>query len=308
MRKTLPRLFLCFAFMLPATALAGEKIRISFVARSTSSGYWTAVREGAELASRSHEDVELVFTGPENRDDVDEQIQIIESELAAGSQAMIIAPCDEKRLIPTLDKAHLQGVKIILYDSSSPWPDKAGSVGSNNVLGGYLAADYIASRLDGKGLVAVITGNLSTSPAVSRVNGAREALRLRRDIKLVAVRSADWDTEKAYRETLDLLRAHPDLDAFFCCNDDMAMGTLKAVEENGSAAFVVGFDATPQSLQSVQDGRLAATVAQNSHNSGRLAVHAAYRAATNKKIPAFIDTGMQLVTRENVRQFLVGAE
>lgn len=308
MQKTLLCLLLFMMSMLPGTIFAGEKIRISFIPRSMGSDYWNAVREGALSVARHHPEIDLAFVGPAERDDIDEQMRIIESELDAGSRIMIIAPCDEKRILDTLDKVHERGVKVIMYDSASSWPHKTGSIGSNNVLGGYLAADHIASRLGGKGKVAVITGRLATSPALARVNGAREAWRIRREIRLVAVRSADWDTDKAYREALDLLREHPDLAAFFCCNDDMAMGALRAVGESGSGAFVVGFDATPRALRSILEGGLAATVAQNSYNIGRLAVRAAYRAATDRKIPSFIDTGMQLVTPDNVDQFLIGAK
>ena len=59
------------------------------------------------------------------------------------------------------------------------------------------------------------------------------------------------------------ITAHPDLKAIYCCNDTMAMGVQEAVEASGKDIKVCGTDGNDDAIQSVADGKLAATVAQD---------------------------------------------
>ncbi len=45
-------------------------------------------------------------------------------------------------------------------------------------------------------------------------------------------------------------------------NDDMALGALQVVDEQGLDIAVIGFDALPEALGSVRDGGLLATIEQ----------------------------------------------
>jgi D-allose transport system substrate-binding protein len=61
------------------------------------------------------------------------------------------------------------------------------------------------------------------------------------------------------------MQTNPDLKAFYCCNDTMALGVMQAVQNVGKAGkiLVVGTDGTPEALQMIDAGRLTATVAQD---------------------------------------------
>ena len=45
-------------------------------------------------------------------------------------------------------------------------------------------------------------------------------------------------------------------------NDDMALGALQVVQEQGLEIAIIGFDALPEALASVRDGGLLATIEQ----------------------------------------------
>ncbi len=74
---------------------------------------------------------------------------------------------------------------------------------------------------------------------------------------------ADWDRTKAYDLATNYITAHPDLKAIYCCNDTMAMGVQEAVEASGKDIKVCGTDGNADAIQSVADGNLCATVAQD---------------------------------------------
>ena len=292
------------AFLVAAVpALAGEA-RVSFVFKALNTVFWHEVKAGAENAARNFPDLELSLRAPAREMTAEQQIQVIEEEMARGIDVLILAPCDEVQLFPVMADVHKRGVKVILVDSDTPWPDRAAFVGPNNVMGGYTAADYIVKRLGGIGKVAIIAGASGDSTAIRRTNGAREAFRMNRGMQLVAVRTGGWERYDAMTEMENLLTTVPDLDAVFCCSDEMALGALEAIRAAKAGTFVVGFDASPEACKSIRAGEMAASIAQNSDNTGRMAVAAAYRLATGKKIPPLIDTGIELITRDNVGEFM----
>lgn len=295
-----------FVLFFAAAATAGDGVaRVSMLLPPMNTDFWRTVRAGAEEAAARLPGLELSILAPAREATVEQQIQQIEDEAAKGAQVMIVAPLDEVQLNPVLADVARRGVEVILLESDTLWPGKAAFVGPNNAMGGFTAADYIAKRLNGVGKVAIITGSLGHSQAINRTNGAREAFRMNKGIKVVGVRYAGWDRFRAMEEMENLLTLDPEIHAVFCCSDDMALGALEAIKSAKAQTFVVGFDATPEALRSVLAGDMAATVAQNAANTGRMAVSAAYRLATGKKIPPFIDTGIELLTSENAQRFIV---
>ena len=74
---------------------------------------------------------------------------------------------------------------------------------------------------------------------------------------------ADFDRTKAYDLVTNYITAHPDLKAIYCVNDTMAMGAQEAVEASGKDIKVCGTDGHADAIQSVADGKLCATVAQD---------------------------------------------
>jgi ribose transport system substrate-binding protein len=85
----------------------------------------------------------------------------------------------------------------------------------------------------------------------------------------------------------------------------MALGAVQAIKSAGLSGkiLVVGFDANPNAAAAVLAGDMAATVAQNPKNMGRLGVENALKVKHGEKIEAIIDTGTVLVTKENATQY-----
>jgi DNA-binding LacI/PurR family transcriptional regulator len=117
---------------------------------------------------------------------------------------------------------------------------------ADNRGGARLAAEHLIAL--GRRRIATITGMLDTDVAVQRLRGYREALAV---AGLDASRTAEGDfTEPGgHAATQRLLELHPDLDAIFAANDNMAAGALRALREAGRSVpadvSVVGFDDAP---------------------------------------------------------------
>lgn len=285
-------------------AQAGEKYRVAYVLKALNSEFWQSVKNGADAAAKDNPDMQLVVLAPDSEVNVQQQVQIVEDVLAQGVDALVIAPCGAVELNSTMQKAVDAGIPVIISDTDANFPPKKTFVGTNNIVGGKLAGEFIVKKLGGKGKVAIIAGIMGHQTAMDRVKGAKDVFDATPGIEVVSVQTANWERALAMSVAENILSANPDLDAIFCCNDLMAMGALEAVASEKSKALVVGFDANDEAVKSVADGVLAATVAQSSFNIGKFSVEAGLKAAKKQEISNRIDTGTELVTKENAAKFL----
>ena len=97
---------------------------------------------------------------------------------------------------------------------------------------------------------------------------------------------------------------NPNLKAIFASNDNMGLGAMQALKDaDMNNVIVVGFDATPDAATSILKGETTATIAQFSYNMGAYGVKYALELANGGSIDPNIDTGTQLVTKENANDF-----
>ena len=164
-----------------------------------------------------------------------------------------------------------------------------------------------------KGNIIAIQGMLSNNAAIGRFQGLQNALKEFPDVKLLQWEAADWDTNKAYEVTKQLLAAHPDVDGVWSANDNMAIGIVAALKEAGLAGKVLtcGTDGIPDAFDAIEAGNQASTEFMDSRYQAELGLSMALAAKQGKldvkAIPdehrAFLIAGIH-VTRDNVKQFV----
>jgi ribose transport system substrate-binding protein len=118
----------------------------------------------------------------------------------------------------------------------------------------------------------------------------------------VADKVADGMATTALNIMTDLITANPDLRGVFASNLIMAQGAGQAIAENKVADKIklVGFDSDDKLVKLLSDGNIVALVVQDPYNMGYLGVKTALAASKGEKVPATVDTGVNLITKENM--------
>jgi ribose transport system substrate-binding protein len=213
---------------------------------------------------------------PAQETDSEKQFDLVKTEISKGVDAICIAPADSKGIVPALKAAQDKGILVINIDNRV---DKAASKEQGLILGGYVGADNLTGgRLAGQAMltalgrqadVAVIEGIRGTDNAEARKNGFSSAVTGK--LPVVASEAADWNRDKAYQKTLNLLAKDKNLGGIFCANDVMATGAIKAIAEAGKRGkvVVVGYDNIPDVKSALASGDLAATIEQHPDQMGK---------------------------------------
>jgi ABC-type sugar transport system substrate-binding protein len=151
-------------------------------------------------------------------------------------------------------------------------------IGPDNYTIGKQDGEYIANRLNGKGIVVELRGGpADNSIGLNRSKGANDVLATYPDIEVViAPDFGGWSADGGITLMEDLLAANPKIDAVFCENDSMCLGAQKAISDAGRAdeMFLVGVDGESAALEAIANNtNYAATGLNNSDTIGRAAFH-----------------------------------
>ena len=288
----------------PETKPADGNLNIAVIVKAVTSDYWKTVGAGVDAAMKTDPSITASFLGPNAETDIEDQIRIIESQISAKVDAIAVAPSQADQVQPTLEKAVAAGIPVILIDTDiTGFTNKAAFVGTDNKLGGQLGGEFIVGALKAGDEVAIIRGAAGDPVHNQREQGAKEAME-KAGLVVVDVQPADSDRAKGQTVAENLLTANPNLKGIFATNDEMALGALNAAKSAGKTLVIVGFDATNDALQAIKDGTLAGSVAQFPTKIGELGTLTAAKVARGETVEAFVNTGVEVVSKDNVDKFM----
>ncbi|KAB7732989.1 substrate-binding domain-containing protein [Rudanella paleaurantiibacter] len=234
------------------------------------------------------------------------QVEQIESFIAQNVDAIILNPAEVEACSPAVSKALAANIPIINVNSETGVKPTA-FVGSDDVEAGRIAMQYLADKLGGKGNVVMLEGYMGQAGQLKRAQGAMEVLKKYPNMKMLANQTAEWDRAKGMALMENWIQAYGNqINAVFAHNDEMGLGAVKALVDAGlkDKIMVVSIDAIPDALQAMQKGTLDATVFQNAQQQGAKAVETAIKAAKKQPFDKETLIPFQLVTKENMAQFV----
>lgn len=222
------------------------------------------------------------------------QVADVNSMIAQGVDAIFLSPREEKPLIPAVMAAKKAGIPVFLIDRNvdatlaKPGVDYVTFIGSDFVLEGKQAGEWLVKATGGKAIILEIEGSTGSSPANDRKKGFDDIIAANPGMKIVASQTGDFARDKGRQVAESLLQAHPEATVIYAHNDEMAIGAIAAIEaagkKPGKDILIVSIDGEKDGLQAIIDGKMGATVECNPR-FGPAAYAAAIAYSKGEKIP-----------------------
>lgn len=289
---------------------AAGRFAIAVIPKGTTHEFWKSIHAGAVKAGREL-GVEILWKGPLKEDDREAQISVLENFITRGVSGIVLAPLDETALQTPVRNAMRSGIPVVIIDSGLKGNDYISFVVTDNKLGGRLAGEHMAQLLNGNGRVVMLRYQEGSASTNLREAGFLESLAEHPGIEVISANQyAGATTETAYRASENLLApfrtaaGELTIQGIFCPNESSTFGMLRALQDGNLAGKVrfIGFDSSPKLVEALESGQLDALVLQNPFQMGYLGVKTMVAYLKKEPIEPFIDTGVTLVTRENMNQ------
>lgn len=236
---------------------------------------------------------------------------MIETDLSTeGYDAYIIAP-----LQPDTVKTLVQGENrpVIALDSDIPdTPEVVSFVGTGNEAAAKLGGEAAVEAAKAAGwteIKAIEICGVQGEPT----NEARKAGYMAGieesggDFLEEETQYADATADRAVNCMEAIMQKFPEGIAIICANnDDMAMAAARTAA--GNAAYentiFLGFNGDKSACESILNGELTMSVAQNAYDMAYKAVETACQAAAGETVEEFVDSGAEIVTTDNAQERL----
>src|ERR1700738_3678844 len=154
-----------------------------------------------------------------------------------------------------------------------------------------------------EGDVALITSLPGVGSAEQRAKGFKEEIATKYPgLELVADKVADGMATPAWNIMTDLITSNPGLRGVFASNLIMAQGAGQAIAENkvSDKIMLIGFDSDDKTVKFLADGNIKALIVQDPFRMGYEGIKTALAASKGEKVPESVDTGANLITKENM--------
>ncbi|HTS35256.1 MAG TPA: substrate-binding domain-containing protein [Candidatus Solibacter sp.] len=292
-----------------------------FVSANLQVPYWKAAGAGFSNAAGQLK-VRADFTGPQTFDPKAER-EALDQAVQKKAVGILLDVTDVALLKDGIDKAVAAGVPVVTIDSDAPASKRLFFIGTNNYQAGFTGGQRLVQELKGKGNVVVFT--MPEQPNLEdRLRGYKEAISSSPNIKITRVVDIQGDPRIAFDTTTQIVGKERDkVDAFVCLEAQSGKevaGVLSSYHVTGKV--VMAMDTDPETLDGIQKGLIAATIAQKPYTMAFVGMQMLdnlyhHKPSSLEKdwskdsyapIPSFVDTGSALIDKSNVDAFMQAAK
>lgn len=309
---------------------------ISIIGRHSDDSYWKEVENGAKqavadmntmLGYKGADKIKLTYCAPGTRDDINEQVNILDQELDRYPSAIAIATIDATACKIQFDLASENGIPIVTFDSGNDYHHIAAHVSTDNLKATQTAAGKLGKLMEESGELAIFVQDSVSTTALTRLNGFVETIETdfpnisvvniyhmdqletvaqtiaEEQNALLTEGQAPIEPQNISQEDVVkyILGKHPELKGIYATNLDTTQLVAKVLKDTQKKDLkFVGFDGGAEQLKLLEDGTLDGLITQNPYGMGYATVVAAARVALGLGNESFVNTGYSWVTKKNM--------
>ncbi len=283
-----------------------KKWVFAFVPKLLDNPVFQLAWQGAQAAANQLDSgkIEVQRYAPVKSDAV-EQAQIIESLIERKVDGIAISVNDADALKESIDKAMDAGIPVVTFDSDSPKSKRIAYYGTANKPSGRMMAEYLVKRMGTKGSIGILMGTPGAPNLEERKEGILEYLKDYPDITVVATEYCYDDVNKGVSMMETAMQAHPEMTGWVLPGAWALFtpppGPFSA--KKPGELTVVSIDALPEQLDYVRQGYVQVLLGQKLFGWGFESVRMLKDIKEGKKVDGVIDSGVDVVTKENVEEY-----
>lgn len=262
-------------------AASAGPVKIVIIPKLIGNPYYDDVHKGITDCAKDMPNVDVTWTGP-STDQVDLQIQLIQSTIATKPDVIAVAPDDAAAIVPVLQKAQAAGIHVMTWDADANFREIYVGLSDPNAFGAGFV-DLMAPQVPDNAQLAIITSSFTSSNQVAWIKGINAAMAAKHPgWKIVDTEQAQEDQQLSYQKAKDIIKAYPNINGIFAVTTVALPGGAEALESLGLGGKIalVG-NSQPNAIRKyILDGTIKSAQMFNPMDHGCLTLKVAYSLAT----------------------------
>ena len=279
-----------------------KKFLVAYAQSNMAETWRQAQWENAQEELKNHPELDVELS--DARQDNLTQVQNIKNHLAKGIDLLIVCPNEAEALTPIVEKAYDTGIPVVVVDRAILSDKYTVFVGGDNYEIGKAAGELIVKRLNGKGTIVEIEGQLGAPPTKLRSQGMHDVIKDHPDIKVIYQQTGEYLRMQGKEVMKNALQRHPDIDCVYAHNDEMILGAYQAAAEVGreNEMLFIGVDGQKEVIEAVRDGKITATYYYPT--CGKEAIQIAAKLLNGEELDKNISLHTIEITKENAEEHM----
>lgn len=279
-----------------------NKSTVAVIPQTEGVPLWDSVHVGAETAAR-HADAAIYWNAAMREDDIEAQIDLVDSVVDRKFGALVLAPDHPLALITPVERALSHGIPTAIIDSPLALTPSANLVNviNDDEIAGQIAATRAVNILHGTGKIAIIGMNPDLSSTMIRARALERALSATAPgISIVDKREGSYNVPREEQVVEEVLQAHPDLDliiALLWNSADGAIRTLDSMKDRPHVKLIAFDSYSPPPFD--HTSYLDSVIQENNRAIAQRAVELVLAMKQHQGVPSAVKLPPILITRDN---------
>src|SRR5262245_2711738 len=279
-----------------------QRYRFAVIPKALDIPVFNYAKIGAERRAKEYGNVDILWNAPATADQL-KQKEILESYITQRVDGIAISALNGDFLTETINRAIDAGIPVVTWDSDAPASKRIAFYGVDDLASGRILGEQTIALLGGKGKVAIIS-SLGATNLQKRLEGTREALATAPGIEVVEVYDIQEDAIRCAEIIATGSRRYPDLAAWISVGGWPVFTRNALAGVDPSKTKVISFDTISPALDLLREGKVQVLLGQKYFGWGSESVQLLYDIKSGKKPTSpIIDSGVDIVTRDNVEQY-----
>ena len=150
---------------------------ISVIGRASSTPYWNQVKAGVEQAATDlntalgysgNDKVKVLYSAPDENDNIDQQVNILDEELARYPDVIAISSVDASACSVQFDLAIENGIPIVAFDSGNSYQNIQSTCKTNNIEAATTGTKNFCEKIGDSGEILLLVHDTVSDTAKER--------------------------------------------------------------------------------------------------------------------------------------------
>ena len=287
---------------------SGSTFTIAMIAKSSTNPVFLSARTGAEAAaaelSKEHGvNVKINWLTPPS-ENAELQAQRIAQAVNSGSNAILVSASDAGKITGAINEAVERGVPVMSFDSDAPNSKRFSFYGGDDEAMGRQVMSELAAQMNGKGKIAILSGNQNAPNLQRRVQGVLDEAKKYPGITILNTFYTVETPQDAAAEVLRAQQAYPAIEGWAMVGGWALFTRALLSDLDPSKVKIVSVDALPVELAYVDAGLTPVLLAQPTYLWGYESVKTIFdHVYLKKEVPAHIQMELVRVSKDNLGEW-----